>query len=474
MTCAGCGSILSATESTGLAYCEPCAISYRGAAARMELDLANLGATLGQSIGAVSLQHEPSSKEADFFISFSHADAEIAGRLNAILKRRGYSTVFLQAGEGPGANFVREMHEGLKRSRRMILLLSPAYLRSAYGEREWQAFLPKDPDGRKRLLVLFRVAECETEGLLAPLEVIDLVGKKGSALEDAVIRAAACASETGFAAEQPFHYFAPPLQEEKLTVEEDDGRRGQVSIHWIPVTVLLVFMAVLVTVPVAPVVMNADIHLPLRWMLFDGNLRERSTVETDPLPLRYWAGISGGNAELRWNRQWLDLNDLALLRSTAAARDGIAQYTVGFTHGSLSLLSRSSAAGDVAYETRLEYTRPGVLEVLISRREPHRHIAIPHTRTAPVYVGTSTMHDVAVSMKGDLHTLWLNGRSITTFRDALLKQGAVGLSAASRDKVRLYRFSVNMDADPEAAAMSIQPVHWARVASFGDGPLVIP
>lgn len=460
MACAGCGSILSDSEQgPGLAYCESCALSYRGAAARMELDLAALGSALGYALGTVSLQHEPSEKEVDFFISFSHANVEIAGRINQILRRRGYSTVFLAADEGVGRNFIREMHDGLMRSRRMILLLSPEYLRSAYGGREWQAFLPKDPDGRKRLLVLFRVGECEAEGLLSPLTIVDLVGKTGSALENAVIRAALCASDTGLATGESF-YVAPPKEDDRRL--EEDERRAGVSIGWVPVTVLLVFIAVLAMAPAVPGVMNADLQLPLRWMLFDGNLRERSTVETDPVPLRHWSGLSGGNVNLRWNKQWLDLRDTALLRSTSTARDGIAQYTVGFMHGGLSMLSRASRAGEAAYETRLEYTRPGEMRVLVGRRDARRFYAIPHTRTAPIYVGTRTLHDVGVSMKGDLHTVWLNGRSITTFTDSLLKEGAVGLRAAPQDKVRLFRFSVNLDVVPDAAAMSIQPVHWAR------------
>ncbi len=459
MACAGCGSILSAAENPGLAYCESCAVSYRGAAARMELDLAALARAVGQSLTA-SLRHEPSSKEADFFISFSHADRDIAECINSILKAHGYSTVFLASGT-PGRNFVLEMHEGLKRARRMILLLSPDYLESAYAVREWQSFFTRDPDGRRRLLVPFRVAGCEADGLFAPLDAVSLVGKKGRALEDAVIGGLG-ASGTRMTGSYSF----PPADDKPLP-EDEDARRTNAPVGWVPLLILTMFIAVLATVPV----MSTDISLPVRWMVFNGNLRERATVETDATPLRHWMDPAGSPPNLRWNRQWLDVGDMALLRSTLAARDGIAQYTVGFPQGSLALLSRAAPGGQIAYETRLEYTRPGVLRILVGRRDGRRLIEIPHSREAPVYVGTRTMHDVAVSMKDDLHTLWLNGSSITTFRDGLLKQGAVGLSALARDKVRLYRYSLNLEVAPQTGAFSIQPVYWARMPSLRDGSL---
>lgn len=425
----------------------------------MELDLAALGSALGYTLQGASLHHNPENKEADFFISFSHADFEVASRINQILRRRGYSTLFLAADHGEGRNPIAEIHEGLKRARRLILLFSPAYLGTAYGGREWQTFLPKDPDGRSKLVALMQTGECDVREMLYPLQVTGLDGREGAELERAVLRAAVGGPAAAEVA-QPVARFEPRDDERE---EQEETRRHSGSFGWIPATVILVFIAVLALVPTVPVVMTADLQLPLRWMLFDGNLRARSVVENDAAPLHYWMSSTGDNANLRWNRQWLDLRDTALLKATAAARDGIAQYTVGFQYGGVSLLSRAEGGGASAYETRLEYTRPGQMRLLVGRREARRYFAIEHDRTAPIYVGTQTMHDVAVSMKGSLHTVWLNGRSIATFQDSKLAEGAVGLKVAGNDKVRLYRWSINLDSDAMAAVRTIEPQYWASI-----------
>ncbi len=55
--------------------------------------------------------------------------------------------------------------------------------------------------------------------------------------------------------------------------------------------------------------------------------------------------------------------------------------------------------------------------------------------------------------------MFLSGRDLRS--RYFLPLESVG-AAAPQDKVRLFRFSVNLDVVPDAAAMSIQPVHWAR------------
>jgi hypothetical protein len=76
----------------------------------------------------------------------------------------------------PGSNFVLEMQRAAAGCKRTIAVLSPDYLRSAYGAPEWAAAFASDPEGLKRKLVPVRVAECKPEGLLKTTVYIDLVG----------------------------------------------------------------------------------------------------------------------------------------------------------------------------------------------------------------------------------------------------------------------------------------------------------
>ena len=57
-----------------------------------------------------------------------------------------------------------------------MVVLSPAYLKSEFGEAEWRPGFRSDPSGTKRHLIPVRIKECEPAGLLADRVWIDLVG----------------------------------------------------------------------------------------------------------------------------------------------------------------------------------------------------------------------------------------------------------------------------------------------------------
>jgi hypothetical protein len=59
----------------------------------------------------------------------------------------------------PGTSFVDLMHRGVQGSRRMIAVLSTAYLRSVCGAAEWQAAWRDDPSGASRKLLVLRVED---------------------------------------------------------------------------------------------------------------------------------------------------------------------------------------------------------------------------------------------------------------------------------------------------------------------------
>ncbi|WP_239312959.1 TIR domain-containing protein, partial [Frankia sp. Cj3] len=130
----------------------------------------------------------------DFFVSYTGTDAAwaewIAWQLEARVRFGDRpARVFVQAWDlVPGTNWAASMHRTLPASARVVPVLSPTYLTdSRYGNAEWLAIWPDDPEGRKRRIVPVRVAECRPEGLLRSTTYIDLVGRDETAAADTLL-----------------------------------------------------------------------------------------------------------------------------------------------------------------------------------------------------------------------------------------------------------------------------------------------
>jgi tetratricopeptide (TPR) repeat protein len=115
-------------------------------------------------------------QQRDFFVSYTAADRTWAEWIAWELEAAGYTTV-LQAWDMPaGTAFVHAMDQAVQHTRRVVLVLSPAYLRSAMAEAEWRPGFTADPSGAARRLLPVRVEQVEPAGLLADRVWIDLVG----------------------------------------------------------------------------------------------------------------------------------------------------------------------------------------------------------------------------------------------------------------------------------------------------------
>lgn len=112
----------------------------------------------------------------DFFVSYNKADAIWATGIGDWLDQAGFTTIVRAQDFVPGSNFVSEMHRALQTARRLIMVLSPDYLRAKFPEAEWTAAFSSDPTNEKRTLVPVRVRDCQPPGLLKPIVYIDLVG----------------------------------------------------------------------------------------------------------------------------------------------------------------------------------------------------------------------------------------------------------------------------------------------------------
>jgi hypothetical protein len=106
------------------------------------------------------------AQRIDFFLSYTGADVAWAEWAAGVLENAGFSTILQAWDFRPGSNFVLDMDDALRRSDRVMPLLSPAYLSSAFGASEWAAAFATDPKGVEGRLLPIRVADCRPEGLL--------------------------------------------------------------------------------------------------------------------------------------------------------------------------------------------------------------------------------------------------------------------------------------------------------------------
>ncbi|MEX5713899.1 toll/interleukin-1 receptor domain-containing protein, partial [Parafrankia sp. FMc6] len=112
----------------------------------------------------------------DFFISYTAVDTAWAEWIAWQLEDAGYR-VLIQAWDSvPGSNWALRIQQGTTESDRTIAVLSASYLRSVYGQSEWQAAHAADPGGFARRLLPIRVEDCPRPGLLGQIVSIDLFG----------------------------------------------------------------------------------------------------------------------------------------------------------------------------------------------------------------------------------------------------------------------------------------------------------
>ncbi|WP_322768994.1 toll/interleukin-1 receptor domain-containing protein, partial [Frankia sp. Cr1] len=112
----------------------------------------------------------------DFFISYTAVDRRWAEWVAWQLEDAGYR-VLIQAWDFvPGSDWMFGMDQGVRHARRMVALLSAAYLRSVYGGQEWRAVRAEDPEGFARKLLPVRLEDCDRPGLLHTLVGFDLFG----------------------------------------------------------------------------------------------------------------------------------------------------------------------------------------------------------------------------------------------------------------------------------------------------------
>src|SRR5829696_2446000 len=132
------------------------------------------------------MQEGEAAEGRDFFVSYTGADREWAVWIGWQLNAAGYSEVLQAWDFRTGTNFDENMNRALEQTSRTIAVLSPAYLRSAYGRDEWTAAFVHDQAGQPRLLMV-RVEEADPPPLLRPWVYVDLVGLDPDRAREALV-----------------------------------------------------------------------------------------------------------------------------------------------------------------------------------------------------------------------------------------------------------------------------------------------
>src|SRR5215472_19185386 len=79
------------------------------------------------------------SKEWDFFVSYTQADRAWAEWIAWQLEEDGYRVLIQAWDMVPGSDWTQRVHEGVRQAGRTVAVLSAAYAESVYATAEWQA-----------------------------------------------------------------------------------------------------------------------------------------------------------------------------------------------------------------------------------------------------------------------------------------------------------------------------------------------
>jgi tetratricopeptide (TPR) repeat protein len=112
----------------------------------------------------------------DFFISYTGADRNWAEWIAWQLEAAGHTTRVQAWDFQAGGDFVHQMEQALRDAKRLLVVLSPAYRASQFGEAEWRPVFAKDPSGELGLLIPVQVQACDPPELLRARVYVDLVG----------------------------------------------------------------------------------------------------------------------------------------------------------------------------------------------------------------------------------------------------------------------------------------------------------
>jgi len=144
----------------------------------------------------------------DVFVSHNRADKAWARNLARLIATklgvasRGLSVFFDESAIGAGESIPSAVREGLARSRIVLLVMSPDWVRSEWCQLELDTEIMRDPAGRHRTLVPILLRECEIPPDIARLKFIDFRDAKHfrSSFTYLIVQLRECLAEAEIAA----------------------------------------------------------------------------------------------------------------------------------------------------------------------------------------------------------------------------------------------------------------------------------
>lgn len=123
------------------------------------------------------------NEKKDFFVSYTAVDEHQATWIAGILEKSGYTTIIQAWDFIAGENFIENMDNALRNSKRLIAVLSEDYFRSVYARKEWTAAFAKYTED-ERAIIPIKISDVKLEGLLATIIYIDLYKTEESKREE--------------------------------------------------------------------------------------------------------------------------------------------------------------------------------------------------------------------------------------------------------------------------------------------------
>jgi hypothetical protein len=130
------------------------------------------------------------ANQKDFFVSYTSTDRPWAVWIAWQLEAGGYRVVVQAWDFGAGSDWAHGMHNAMSAAERVVVVLSPDYLRSAHGEAEWRHYYAQDPSGERGLMLPVRIHQVDPPGLLRTRVYVDLVGLGAAGAREALLAAA--------------------------------------------------------------------------------------------------------------------------------------------------------------------------------------------------------------------------------------------------------------------------------------------
>jgi hypothetical protein len=103
-----------------------------------------------------AIQAHPSTESSfDVFVSYASADSDFADDLARALRERGLSVWYADHELKIGDSIAQKVADGLARSRYGVVVLSPAFLRGAWPQKELSVFTKREADGESKIFPIW-------------------------------------------------------------------------------------------------------------------------------------------------------------------------------------------------------------------------------------------------------------------------------------------------------------------------------